>query len=110
MVKFVQEFKSKHDQENGKYVTTEGMEKFLVKFKDMRWEKGNETETLFEFYKRSIVKQKRMRFLIKGILCEMHKQAPNQGSNQTSSSGVVSEDIRRFIRPYKDRANFSLEV
>jgi hypothetical protein len=35
MVKFVQEFTSKHDQEKKKYVTTEDQEKFLKKFSDM---------------------------------------------------------------------------
>ena len=54
MVKFVQEFTSKHDQEKKKYVTTEDQEKFLNKFPDMSWD--SKKESLFEFFKNAYEK------------------------------------------------------
>ena len=99
--KYLAEFVSNQDQEIYN-MDEEGRDRFINNFKDNVLDPNDEIG-MFNMYQRSTCLQKRMRYLVKGILKEISK-FHTPGLNQ---DGTPKMDINTQLRPMKDRCNFS---
>lgn len=71
--KYLQEFICKKDKRDKYYGTPKDEDRFMNLFEDHKQDVEN-GETMFQFFKRSIIKQKTIRILIKGIVEQTNAQ------------------------------------
>ena len=81
-IKYLQEFISTKDKGRKKYEGPEGEEKFMKLFRDNTFDPSGE-ETMYSFFRKSIDKQLRMRYLISNVIYETKRQTTVSNEDQT---------------------------